>query len=212
MACKHCDRFHYGKCWYEGKPKCHGCGKPGHMIRDCYGHKNVQRVNYANQEEDCVTLFYVCNAATDVKVNHSWYIDSGCSNHMTGDEGLLVNIQRNLSSKVKMGTGEVVPVAGKGTLVIKTKLGKKHIHEVMLVPGLEENLLSVGQMMEHGYHLVFGGNVVSVYDNQSLENLIVKVQMTNNRCFPLTMMPASELVLKQVSHIACRHGIRGWGI
>ncbi|CAL9021866.1 unnamed protein product [Prunus brigantina] len=32
MACKHCDRFHYGKCWYEGKPKCHGCGKPGHMI------------------------------------------------------------------------------------------------------------------------------------------------------------------------------------
>ncbi|CAL9017123.1 unnamed protein product [Prunus brigantina] len=129
MACKHCDRFHYGKCWYEGKPKCHGCGKPGHMIRDCYGHKNVQRVNYANQEEDCGTLFYVCNAATDVKVNHSWYIDSGCSNHMTGDEGLLVNIQRNLSSKVKMGTGEVVPVAGKGTLVIKTKLGKKHIHE-----------------------------------------------------------------------------------
>ncbi|CAL2258380.1 unnamed protein product [Prunus armeniaca] len=201
MACKHCDRFHYGKCWYEGKPKCHGCGKPGHMIRDCYGHKNVQRVNYANQEEDCGTLFYVCNAATDVKVNHSWYIDSGCSNHMTGDEGLLVNIQRNLSSKVKMGTGEVVPVAGKGTLVIKTKLGKKHIHEVMLVPGLEENLLSVGQMMEHGYHLVFGGNVVSVYDNQSLENLIVKVQMTNNRCFPLTMMPASELVLKaSVTH------------
>ncbi|CAB4298917.1 unnamed protein product [Prunus armeniaca] len=201
MACKHCDRFHYGKCWYEGKPKCHGCGKPGHMIRDCYGHKNVQRVNYANQEEDCGTLFYVCNAATDVKVNHSWYIDSGCSNHMTGDEGLLVNIQRNLSSKVKMGTGEVVPVAGKGILVIKTKLGKKHIHEVMLVPGLEENLLSVGQMMEHGYHLVFGGNEVSVYDNQSLENLIVKVQMTNNRCFPLTMMPASELVLKaSVTH------------
>ncbi|CAL2244935.1 unnamed protein product [Prunus armeniaca] len=120
---------------------------------------------------------------------------------MTGDEGLLVNIQRNLSSKVKMGTGEVVPVAGKGTLVIKTKLGKRHIHEVMLVPGLEENLLSVGQMMEHGYHLVFGGNVVSVYDNQSLENLIVKVQMTNNRCFPLTMMPASELVLKaSVTH------------
>ncbi|CAL2238905.1 unnamed protein product [Prunus armeniaca] len=184
-----------------GKPKCHGCGKPGHMIRDCNGHKNVQRVNYANQVEDFGTLFYVCNAATDVKVNHSWYIDSGCSNHMTGDEGLLVNIQRDLTSKVKMGTGEVVPVAGKGTLVIKTKLGKKHIHEVMLVPGLEENLLSVGQMMEHGYHLVFGGNVVSVYDNQSLENLIVKVQMTNNRCFPLTMMPASELVLKaSVTH------------
>ncbi|BBG96571.1 transposable element gene [Prunus dulcis] len=151
--------------------------------------------------EEPDNLFYVCNAATDVKVNHSWYIDSGCSNHMTGDEGLLVNIQRNLSSKVKMGTGEIVPVAGKGTLVIKTKLGKKHIQEVMLVPGLEENLLSVGQMMEHGYYLVFGGNVVDVYDDQSLGNRIVRVQMTNNRCFPLTMMPAGELALRaSVSH------------
>ncbi|BBN70319.1 multidrug resistance-associated protein 9 [Prunus dulcis] len=71
----------------------------------------------------------------------------------------------------------------------------------MLVPGLEENLLSVGQMMEHGYYLVFGGNMVNVYDDQSLGNLIVRVQMTNNRCFPLTMMPASELALRaSVSH------------
>ncbi|CAL8991389.1 unnamed protein product [Prunus brigantina] len=31
-ACKHCDKLHYGKCWFEGKPKCHGCGKFGHMI------------------------------------------------------------------------------------------------------------------------------------------------------------------------------------
>ncbi|CAL8991390.1 unnamed protein product [Prunus brigantina] len=71
----------------------------------------------------------------------------------------------------------------------------------MLVPGLEENLLSVRQMMEHGYHLLFGGNMVNVYDDQSLKNLIVRVQMTNNRCFPLTMMPASDLVLKaSVTH------------
>ncbi|KAI5329221.1 hypothetical protein L3X38_028618 [Prunus dulcis] len=186
---------------FASKPKCHGCGKFGHMIRECNGNKNAHKVNYANQVEETGTLFYMCNAATDVKKNHSWYIDSGCSNHMTGNEGLLVDIQRNLNSKVKMGTGEVVPVAGKGTLVIKTKLGKKHIQEVMLVPGLEENLLSVGQMMEHGYYLVFGGNMVNVYDDQSLGNLIVRVQMTNNRCFPLTMMPANELALRaSVSH------------
>ncbi|KAI5334177.1 hypothetical protein L3X38_024310 [Prunus dulcis] len=100
-----------------------------------------------------------------------------------------------------MGTGEIVSVAGKGTLMIKTKLGKKHIQELMLVPGLEENLLSVGHMMEHGCYLVFRENMVDVYDDQSLRNLIVRVQMTNNICFPLTMMPASDLVLKaSVTH------------
>ncbi|KAI5312229.1 hypothetical protein L3X38_041402 [Prunus dulcis] len=38
--------------------------------------------------------------AKDVKMNNSWYVDSGCSNHMTGDERLLVDIQRNVNSKV----------------------------------------------------------------------------------------------------------------
>lgn len=57
-------------------------------------------------------------------MNNSWYIYSGCSNHMT-NERLLVNLQRNVSSKVKMGIGEIVNVAGKGTLVIEKKmLGK----------------------------------------------------------------------------------------
>ncbi|KAM2439776.1 hypothetical protein PS1_021203 [Malus domestica] len=200
-ACRHCDKLHYGKCWFEGKPRCTGCGKLGHVFRDCHGNKNIQKVNYVNQVEETGTLFYACNVVANVKVNHSWYIDSGCSNHMTDDERLLINIQRNLTSRVKMGTGEIVQVAGNGTLVIETKLGRKHIQEVMLVPGLEENLLSVGQMMEHGYYLLFGGNVVNIFNGWSLDNLVVRVQMTNNRCFPPTMMPANQLTLKaSVTH------------
>ncbi|CAL8095525.1 unnamed protein product [Prunus armeniaca] len=105
-----------------------------------------------------------------------------------------------------MGTGEIVPVAGKWTFVIETKLGRKHIQEVMLVPGLEENLLTVGQMMEHGYYLMFGGNVVNIYDDRSLDNLIVRVQMTNNICFPLIMMPASDLALKA----SVTHSLQTW--
>ncbi|KAB2617464.1 hypothetical protein D8674_013333 [Pyrus ussuriensis x Pyrus communis] len=66
----------------------------------------------------------------------------------------------------------------------------------MLVSGLEENLLSVGQMMEHGYYLLFGGGVVNVFDGWSLDNLEVRVHMTANRCFPLTMMPVTQCALK----------------
>ncbi|KAI5350247.1 hypothetical protein L3X38_003138 [Prunus dulcis] len=54
--------------------------------------KMLQKLKYANQVEEIGILFYACNAVTDVKENHSWYIDSGCSNHMTGDESLLFNI------------------------------------------------------------------------------------------------------------------------
>lgn len=57
-------------------------------------------------------------------------------------------MKRNFTAKVKMETGEIVSVVGKGTLVIQTKLGRKHIQEVMLVPGLKENLISLGQMTD----------------------------------------------------------------
>lgn len=90
------------------------------------------------------TLFYACNSITQVKVDNTWYIDSSCTNHMTWNKNLLVNVNINLNARVKMGTIEIVSVAGKGTLVIESKLGRKHIHEVMLVPSLEEDLLSVG--------------------------------------------------------------------
>ncbi|KAI5340755.1 hypothetical protein L3X38_020029 [Prunus dulcis] len=90
--CKHCEKLHCGKCWFEGKPKCRGCGKFGHMVRNCHDNQPVQKVNYANQVEETGTLFYACNAMTDVKLNNSWYVDSGCSNHMTGDERLLIDI------------------------------------------------------------------------------------------------------------------------
>ena len=111
-----------------------------------------------------------------------------------------------------MGTGETVQVAGKGTLVIETKTGRKHIQEVMLVPGLEENLLSVGQMMEHGYCLVFGKGMVTIFDDWSLQNPIAKVPMTSNRCFSLTMVPTTQLVREQVWLTVCRLGIKGWAI
>ncbi|KAI5355047.1 hypothetical protein L3X38_007942 [Prunus dulcis] len=65
-ACKHCEKRHFGKCWFEGKPKCKGCGKFGHMLRECHGNKNVQKLNYANQVEETGILFYACNAVTIV--------------------------------------------------------------------------------------------------------------------------------------------------
>jgi len=32
-ACRGCGRVHSGECW--GRGVCHGCGKPGHFVRDC---------------------------------------------------------------------------------------------------------------------------------------------------------------------------------
>ncbi|XP_068336691.1 uncharacterized protein [Pyrus communis] len=105
------------------------------------------------------------------RVNGNWYIDSGCSNHMTGNVNLLIDVRTNVAGKVQMPTGDLANVVGMGSLVIDTTEGRKYIKEVMYLLGLKENLLSVGQMDKHGYYLLFGGKVCSVFDGPSLDNL-----------------------------------------
>ncbi|KAI5324656.1 hypothetical protein L3X38_033729 [Prunus dulcis] len=132
--CKHCGKLHFEECRFKGKPKCFNCDKFGHIAKDCYSKKPTQQVNYANQVDATPTMFYASNK-TDASIkggDEVWYLDSGCSNHMTGREDLLVDIDRNVSAKVEMGTRQLVEVTGKGNLVVETKVGKNYIKEVML--------------------------------------------------------------------------------
>ncbi|XP_016649677.1 PREDICTED: uncharacterized protein LOC107881107 [Prunus mume] len=112
------------------KPKCFKCEKFGHLAKDCHG-KAPQAVHYAKHMEEEGRMFYACHAASVLKNSSVWYVDSACSNHMTSHESLLIDIDTNVIAKVKMGTGDLVQVTGKGTLVIDTKSGPWHIKEVM---------------------------------------------------------------------------------
>ncbi|KAM1734190.1 hypothetical protein ACFX11_019714 [Malus domestica] len=84
------------------------------------------------------SMFFACNYAVIVKGEHVWYIDSGCSNHMTAHESMLINLDKNVLTRIKMENGQLVQAIAKETLVIETKRGVKYIKEVMLVPGLDK--------------------------------------------------------------------------
>lgn len=74
-----------------------------------------------------------------------------------------------------------------GSLAIETNKGRKYIREVMYLFGLKENLLSVGQMDEHRYYLMFGGWMCSVFDSPFFDCLIISVKMKGNICYPLSL-------------------------
>ncbi|CAL8151068.1 unnamed protein product [Prunus armeniaca] len=194
--CKVCSKHHFGECRYKGKPKCYNCDRFGHLARDCIVNKNVQKANCVNQMEVTGNLFYANCTTTEIKTNGEWYVDSGCSNHMTGNLELLVDVRTNVAGKVQMPTGTLVSVAGIGSLRIDTAKGRKYIRDVMYLPGLKENLLSVGQMDEHGYCLVFGEGMCRVFDSPSMDYLIIKVQMKSNRCYPVSFLAEKQLLMK----------------
>ncbi|KAK4398910.1 Retrovirus-related Pol polyprotein from transposon TNT 1-94 [Sesamum angolense] len=96
----------------------------------------------------------------------TWYIDSAASNHMTYNKGAFQTLDESFKTNVKLGDNHIVKVEGKGSVAINTKKGTGIINDVMYIPNLRTNLFSVGQMMEKGYTLHFGGDSCTIYDNK----------------------------------------------
>ena len=76
------------------------------------------------------------------------------------------------TSVVKLGDGKLKKVEGKGTVVVHTEEGnQKFIHDVLYVPSLSQNLLSVGQLLRKGYSLLFDDGECTVYDKKHKLNV-----------------------------------------
>ncbi|KAL5751614.1 hypothetical protein ACOSQ2_022121 [Xanthoceras sorbifolium] len=75
----------------------------------------------------------VCYSASQ----DAWYVDSGCTSHMARDSSLFTSLNKTNRTRVKLGNGEIVQAAGRGTVSIHTSKGPKLIHDVLLIPDLE---------------------------------------------------------------------------
>lgn len=72
---------------------------------------------------------------------------------------------------------------GKGTIEIQTKEGQKHVQEILLVPDLEQNLVSVSQLVEHGYSVHFENGGCVIYDKGQNGKIIKFIKMEENKKF-----------------------------
>ncbi|KAK4387769.1 Retrovirus-related Pol polyprotein from transposon TNT 1-94 [Sesamum angolense] len=111
-------------------------------------------------------------------------------------QGSAKTLDESFKTNIKLGDNHIVKVEGKGSVAINTKKGTRIINDVMYIPNLRTNLFSVGQMMEKGYTLHFGGDSFTIYDNKDKTLKIAEVRMKEHRCFPIhlqyTAMKAQE--------------------
>ena len=99
-------------------------------------------------------MFITCHVAQESS-SDIWFLDSGCSNHMTGNRDIFESLDTSVKSKVKLGNDNIVEVSGKGTIIVMKNLGKKSIPIVYFVPNFKHNLLRVGQLTQIGYIVLF---------------------------------------------------------
>eukprot|EP00253_Pinus_taeda_P001870 PITA_01870 len=109
---------------------------------------------------------------------NQWYIDSGCSKHMTGDKGKLESYSvLEKGKKVSSGNDTPAVIKGKGTSQLKEKVKARN---VLYVDGLKHNLLSVIQMCDQGTEVIFRSNGCSVHDLDIGKTMIKGRRTPNN--------------------------------
>ena len=96
-----------------------------------------------------------------MKVSIKWFFDSGCSKHMTGDFTLLSNFVKKEGGKVTFGDNSKGNILGHG---IVGNLSSPSIENVQLVDNLKHNLLSISQLCDKGYRIVFDSSSCKIED------------------------------------------------
>lgn len=109
---------------------------------------------------------------------------------------MFVELDNSFKLEIKLGDEKVIKGEGKSVVNVYTKKSnKKLIHDIFYVPCLSHNLLSVGQLLQRGYSLLYGnGECKIVEEKNSVE--VPWVKMTVNKYFPFSCHQVRHLLSK----------------
>ncbi|GKA00223.1 hypothetical protein Tco_0672773, partial [Tanacetum coccineum] len=104
-----------------------------------------------------------------------WFVDSGCSKHMTDDRSLLENFIENFMGTVCFGNDHFATITGYGDYV----KGNITVCHVYYVKGLGHNLFSVGQFCDGDLEVAFRSKTCYV---RNPEGVICLQEIVNPIC------------------------------
>jgi hypothetical protein len=195
--------------------QCYNCQKYGHFASECKGKKvprqysnEDSKANVAendnNSDHDPLLLQMMATSTTDDNFpkDDGWYLDTGCSTHMTGYNSWLINFDSSKKSTIRFSDSRTVQAEGIGDVLIKGKNGNQAlITGVLYVPDMKSNLLSMGQLVEKGFSMTLGNNEMKVFiaDNK----LIMCAPLSRSRTFQVKFTASdSHCLASEVIHDA----------
>ena len=172
--------------------ECFKCHKLGHYQYECPDWE--KNANYAELEkekdEELLLMSYV--ELEQAKMEEVWFLDSCCSNHMTGNKEWFSELDESFSQTVKLGNNTRMDVVGKVIICMQVNGFTQAISGVYYVPELKNNLLSIRQLQEKGLTILIQHGKCRVYHSE--KGLIMQSDMSGNRRFSVlaTMIPKAS--------------------
>jgi hypothetical protein len=128
-----------------------------HMPNVCIPNTAWKRKEIPHNENCRIAL-----VTKECKEEDEWFIDSGCSSHMTRDQRKFVSLKKK-GGNVAFGDDSSTKILGNETVNIGIKNVK--VGKVLLVEYLNHNLLSVSKICDQGYTLTFDSRKCKIREN-----------------------------------------------
>ena len=152
-----------------------------------------EKVNISEETEEESALMMVvsdeCGELLQQGTNNPhdecmWYLDTGASSHMTGKKVFFDNIDENKKGKVKFGDGSSIPYEGKGDISVTLKTCEVLIiPNVLYLPDLKTNILSLGKLDEQGCKTFLSSGFLTVHDKSG--RLLTKTKKTSGNMYKM---------------------------
>ena len=139
-----------------------------------------------------------------------WYLNSGCSRHMTGYLSLFKVFESKKGGNVTFGDGSKSQIKGKGIISLPRLLD---IANVLYVKGLKVNLLSISQICDQDFMVLFSKGKCLVMDESrkklrsgvcTLDNYYGLVPDANIVCNSIHL-PNEDLWHQRMGHASYKH-------
>lgn len=93
---------------------CFRCRKLGHYQFECTSLE--KKANYVEFDEEEELLLTAHADLSNAEGKGVWFLDSGCSNHMTGEKSWFYELDEGFKHSVRLGNSAKMMVQGKGNV------------------------------------------------------------------------------------------------
>ncbi|CAM8987051.1 unnamed protein product [Rhodiola kirilowii] len=167
------NRRRHGTEWRRKNRTCWYCYQMGHIKSRCrlllaeqkvMESRVIPRVRQVWKPKTRKEVCFVALSSFSHMKEECWYLDSGCSAHMTGNPQYLINVKPICKRQfVTFGDGGKGQVIGYGTLKVPDL---PELEDILLVDGLKVNLISISRLCDEGQSVTFTRDSCQVLDNK----------------------------------------------
>lgn len=180
------------------KGKCYICEKFGHRARECPNKERHKKLGESKEKSNC--LMHI--SATTQRKN-IWCVDSGATSHMCCDKGLFTSFI-NKETSIMLAANKFVKSSGIGTVMLKSQNVNIELRDVIYVPSLHMNFLSVSKSAEYENITTFDKKA-AVIKNKQGEVMMRAMQEDNLYLFTSSSKNGAVHLLNDSSRMATWH-------